>query len=166
MIRPLAFLCIGIFATWQIAGADHGQKRFGLMQPATALRQPEPAATPDPAPVQRVVFVPAQPVIQSVAAVNVAAAVPATPAVPNQSIAQTVAALPEPTIAGGRLSTVTGRGANVRFGPGTTFAVLDSLLAGDQVLVVDETTPTAGWSKIRIEGDGVEGYVASRLLSQ
>ena len=150
MIRLLAMLGIGLFATWQIAGADHGQKRYGLMAAVIP-----PVAQDATAAVKRVVFVPAQPVMQP-AVVAVVAAQPAAPLV----------ILPDPTIPGGKLFTVAGRGANVRQGPGTTFAILDSLAAGDQVLVMDEATPTAGWSKIRIEGDGVEGYVASRLLTQ
>ena len=152
MIRLLAMLGIGLFATWQIAGADHGQQRYGLM---AAANPPVVQDAPAPATVKRVVFVPAQPVMQP-AVVAVVAAQPAAPLV----------ILPDPTIPGGKLFTVAGRGANVRQGPGTTFAILDSLAAGDQVLVVDEATPTAGWSKIRIEGDGVEGYVASRLLTR
>ena len=160
MIRLLVFLFIGLFATWQIAGADHGQKRHGLMQAALPVRQTIPDAAP-----ARVVFVPAQPVMQPIAAVTLAPPPDPAPST-DLAVAQPVPALPEPNIPGGKLFIVAGQGANVRRGPGTTFAVLDSLLAGDQVLVVEEPKPTPGWSKIRIEGDGVAGYVATRLLSR
>ena len=39
-----------------------------------------------------------------------------------------------------------------------------SLTKGEQVLVVQDENPVEGWSKVRLEGDGIEGYVATRLL--
>jgi hypothetical protein len=43
---------------------------------------------------------------------------------------------------------------------------LGSLPQGEQVLVVIEDMPVDGWSRVRLEGDGVEGYIATRLLSE
>ena len=55
--------------------------------------------------------------------------------------------------------------ANVRDGPGKGFSVLGRLTKGEQVLVVLEDNPAEGWSKVRLEGDGIEGYIATRLLT-
>ena len=54
---------------------------------------------------------------------------------------------------------------NVREGPGKSFAVLDTLKQGEALTVVSAEGGEAGWSLIRIEGDGIEGYVATRLLT-
>ena len=58
------------------------------------------------------------------------------------------------------------KSVNVRAGPGKDFSVVDRLVRGESVLVVVQGEGPDGWSLIRIEGDGVEGYVASRLLTE
>ena len=153
MIRLVLLLCAGLYFALLALGEDRGQKRYGLMMadqqaalPAAATAAPEPV--PEQPVAEPVVFIPAQTVM----------ATPAleTPAPP----------LPEPEVAGGLLFTVAANGANVREGPGTVFAVLGSLAQGEQVLVLAEENPIEGWSRVRLEGDGVEGYIATRLLSQ
>ena len=163
MIRLFGLLFIGIFATLLIAGQDHGQKRYGLML-ADKQAVEVVAALPETTNVTDVkaVFIPAQPVMQPV---RIVAAVAPPQPVPMPLAAQPEPALPAPEIPGGQLFTVAAKGAKVRQGPATTFAVLDSLTGGEQVLVVDEDSPTDGWSKVRLEGDGVEGYIATRLLT-
>ncbi len=161
MIRLFGLLFIGIFATLMTLGEDHGQKRYGLMladkQAAEVAAAPR-AETADLTEVTAV-FIPARPILQPVQiAARIAASEPVAVAAPQIQ--------PSPEIPGGKLFTVAARGANVRQGPGTTFAVLDSLISGEQVLVVVEDAPTNGWSKVRLEGDGVEGYIATRLLTQ
>ena len=76
------------------------------------------------------------------------------------------AALPAPDIPNGILYTVNANQANVRDGPGRSFAVTDTVTHGEEVLVLYEAQPIEGWSLIRIEGDGVEGYVSTKLLSR
>ena len=152
MIRLMLLLGVGLYLTLMVLGQDNGQKRYGLMGVAEQPAQPEAAPTPSEA----VVFIPAQTVMKPpVVAAPVVAEVAAPVAEP----------LPEPQVDGGRLLTVSARAANVRMGPGTTFDVVGSLTQGEQVLVVDDETPIEGWSRVRLEGDGVEGYVATRLLS-
>lgn len=51
---------------------------------------------------------------------------------------------------------------NVRSGPSTGHGVLDRLTRGEEVLVLSDNG--AGWLQIRIEGDGVEGWVSRKLL--
>jgi len=116
---------------------------------------PKPTVQAEPE-AQPVVFIPAQPVVK-----------PVVKPVVVQPPVQTVSAdLPQPEVSGGTLYSVTATQANVRLGPGTGFDVVDSLAKGEQVLVVADEAPVEGWSKIRIEGDGIEGYVATRLLVQ
>lgn len=51
---------------------------------------------------------------------------------------------------------------NVRSGPSTGNPVIDSIERGEEVLVISDSS--ARWVRIRIEGDGVEGWVARSLL--
>ena len=60
------------------------------------------------------------------------------------------------------LRVVTASAVNVRSGPSTSFAVLDRVVNGEITEVIE--VAEAGWVKIRIEGDGVEGYMAARFL--
>ena len=65
------------------------------------------------------------------------------------------------TVAGGTLWEVNSSSANVRSGPSTSEGVIDRIGRGEQVLVIAESN---GWVKIRIEGDGVDGWVSKKLL--
>jgi uncharacterized protein YgiM (DUF1202 family) len=51
---------------------------------------------------------------------------------------------------------------NVRSGPSADTDSLTKLDRGEAVLVLPSGTP--GWSMIRIEGAGLEGYIATRFL--
>jgi hypothetical protein len=155
MIRLVLLLCAGMYFALVTLGEDRGQKRYGLMLADQQVALPA-AETADVV-TDQAVFIPAQTVMAAPAA-EPAAAAPAP-----QTAAET---LPEPDVAGGLLFTVAANGANVREGPGTVFAVLGSLGQGEQVLVLAEETPIEGWSRVRLEGDGIEGYIATRLLSQ
>ncbi|MGC8204072.1 SH3 domain-containing protein [Aliiroseovarius sp. PTFE2010] len=57
---------------------------------------------------------------------------------------------------------VSGSRVNVRAGPSTQFGVVGQVIRGDLAMVVEETSN--GWARIRIEGDGVEGYMSTRFL--
>lgn len=128
-----------------IGGQDRGQQRFGLMaQPKTTqvvMAQPEPEALATPQ-VQPVSFAPKLPLM--------------TPQQPTS----------ESDEAAGKILYVAAASANVREGPGKTHAVLGRLRRGEAVLLVAGGQQTEGWSLIRIEGDGIEGYVASGLLRE
>lgn len=58
---------------------------------------------------------------------------------------------------------VAGNSLNVRSGPSTNDAVVGKLTRGEATLVVWREGPD--WARIRIEGDGIEGYVAMRFLT-
>jgi hypothetical protein len=59
---------------------------------------------------------------------------------------------------------VIGSSVNVREGPSTEAAVLGKLVRGEEVLVI--RAEANGWARVRIEGDGIEGFVATRFLSE
>jgi hypothetical protein len=154
MIRLILLLCVGMYLSLMVLGEDHGQKRYGLMM-ADQLPQVAEPTQPAAPEADKVVFIPAQTTMEP-------APVATSPV--TTVVADTTQPLPDPVIPGGKLFTVASLQANVREGPGKTFGVLSSLTKGEQVLVVEEVSPTDGWSKVRLEGDGVEGYIATRLL--
>lgn len=53
---------------------------------------------------------------------------------------------------------------NVRSGPSTSDSVVGRLEQFEIVSVLEETAD--GWARIRIEGDGIEGWVAARFLTE
>ena len=59
---------------------------------------------------------------------------------------------------------VSGSRVNMRSGPGTDYAVLDTLPGGTaaEVIEVDAT----GWARIRIQDTGTIGWMAERLLTE
>ena len=65
--------------------------------------------------------------------------------------------------AAGDIWYVTAKSVNVRQGPSTDTSVVEKLTRGEAVSVsFDEGSE---WARVTIQGDGVEGYVALRLLS-
>ncbi len=70
---------------------------------------------------------------------------------------------PDETLqAGGEVRWVDASALNVRAGPSTNASVLTSLARSELVLVISEQAD--GWALVRVEGDGTEGWVASRFL--
>lgn len=55
-------------------------------------------------------------------------------------------------------------GANVRGGPSTGFEVVGRVVQGEEVEVVENGGN--GWVRIRIQGDGIDGWMAERLLAR
>lgn len=70
---------------------------------------------------------------------------------------------PTETPPGADVMTVTAQSLNVRSGPSTNNAVIGKLTQYENVSLVQETAD--GWALIRIEGDGIEGWVARRFLT-
>lgn len=178
MLRLTFLLCAGLYATLLIGGADRGQKRMGLVEAEqeaallaeqqsaallqtelvsneTAVRAPEPQA----ARVISVAFSSNDPVI-SPAALSARPEETVTPA----------AAAPVPVVeavfaedSAAEVMFVTGRSVNVRFGPSTGEDVIARLTRGEAVTIVERQDN--GWARIRIEGDGVEGFMSLDFLS-
>ena len=84
------------------------------------------------------------------------------PAPPRATVAEPVAPPAPPADATPRLQYVVADTVNVRAGPSAKTESLTKLDRGEAVQVLPSDTP--GWSMIQLEGDGVEGYVATRFL--
>jgi uncharacterized protein YgiM (DUF1202 family) len=168
MLRLLLLLFAGIFVTLQIGGEDRGQKRFGLLQAekeaamiASATAEPAPAAPAEP--VTRIAHDRSDlPQADGVKVVPVVFATPGplvSPVVPKtQSPAEKTAAAPE-----GEVMYVVGRSVNVRSGPSTRNAVVGKLTRGEAVTVVSREN--GRWARIRVEGDGIDGYMSADFLT-
>lgn len=161
MIRLVLVLCVGLFAALKIGGEDRGQLRFGLSaqvaQPALKEALPEPVA------VAEIEKIAPAPKAATPEVIN-AAFVPDAPVMSEPRVAEATAT-PEPEITG-RVMYVSVNALNVRAGPGTDYSVMDRLKRGDEVLVVAIDDSPDSWAMIRVEGDGIEGYVSAALLSE
>ena len=143
MIRMTLVLCVGLFVAMLIGGADRGQQRFGLVElpKSTAVVRAAPAVEDQPD-----------------LTAEVAAFAPAAPLIAAPAVQVVTANL--------GVKVIGSKSANVRSGPGKDFNVISKLSRGESVTLVSQTDGPDGWSLIRIEGDGVEGYIANRLLAE
>lgn len=172
MIRLLGLLGVAMFLTLLIGGQDRGQTRLGLSQaplmPPLPPRNPEKtveasAALADLVPVAAPAPARADPQAP-VATPDLAVAAAPAPAAPTFTLsnieeADIAATAVEPT----KILYVAATSINVRQGPSTEDKVLDRLRRYEAVSLVKEAGD--GWVQIRIEGDGIEGFVASRFLT-
>jgi uncharacterized protein YgiM (DUF1202 family) len=147
MFRMLLLLSATMFATMLIGGEDRGQLRQGLMDAPVPAR-PEATRTP---PEPSVIPVSLPPKAAPIKPLIVAAA-PVAP--PDVVKAPEPAPLP--------IAFVNTRSLNVREGPTTNDTVIGRLSEGEAVTVVYEQD---GWMRIKLEGDGLEGFVAARLMT-
>ena len=190
MLRLTILLCSGLFLVMLLGGRDFGQLRPGLAL-AEVEAKAVPVATdvpvvetvalesdsaPSPVAVDGVVqapvaiLVPIVPEAEVVPVAEVADVAPVTAELENTVFTlsnyadpapETVAA-PTP-VAQGEIWYVAGNSLNVRAGPSTDDAVVGKLSRGEAMLVV--AREGADWAQIRIEGDGIDGYVAMRFLT-
>jgi hypothetical protein len=190
MLRLTLLLCAVMFGALLIAGEDRGQLRPGLAKAAEEGRYP----APEPAVVATAEVEPAAPAPASEPAAKprrevVAASYtpekpeteePARPTVVADRVFtlstlqtrvedETAAADPSaeaPAVAEGEgtIWYVVADSVNVRSGPSTDTDVVGKLSSGEATLVVWQENDE--WARIVIQGDGVEGFVATRFLSQ
>lgn len=181
MLRLTVLLCAGMFIALLIGGEDRGQLRPGL-----ALAKAEGRLNLNPAPEPEVLPVVAVQPAPEIATQRTQVLKPAEPrpvvepAAARRTVAQpvftlsglTADPLPEPevdtvatppTLAEGQVWYVTAKSVNVRQGPSTEAAVLGKLGQGEAATVMWQEGDD--WARIIIEGDGLEGYVATRFLS-
>ena len=181
MIRLVVLLGVGVFLTMLIGGRDGGPQRLGLtgayppLVPVSARVAPPAAdsaavievAPPAPIAVTRASFSPAQdaPLPDGLTLALPLMEEPATGGVQTgDGLFSDTTAPADPTrTASLPVHYIIGSQVNVRESPSAKAPVLEKLLRGEAVTVLASDTP--GWSLIRIEGDGLEGYVASRYLS-
>jgi hypothetical protein len=169
MFKLVALLATCMFLTLLIGGEDKGQMRQGLIGVDPEIR-PAPrkvaaapkAGAPD---VKLANFAPAtlqRPVPNTGRSAPIAGAFVKMQAAPP--IIQDPPSL-DPTPAPEALTVmyVSSTAVNVRGGPSTDYGVVGRLTRDEAVTVV--TPATNGWVQIRIEGDGIDGYIAARLLT-
>ena len=186
MLRLTFLLCSSLFLVMLLGGRDFGQLRPGLVQaeagadalPATAdVPAVETVALASDAPETPVVvhaIVP-DPVIVKAPVVAVALDAEVAPApvpVEPESTVFTLSNYADPApeagvapeqAAEGEIWYVAGNSLNVRAGPSTDDAIVGKLSRGEAMLMVSRDG--GDWAQVRIEGDGIEGYVATRFLT-
>lgn len=158
MFRYLIFFGAAFYMALLIGGEDRGQQRFGLQGAYDVAVIPALPAPDDPDPVA-------------------IAAAPSPPAdtlrilpAPDSAVIQPASltnSAPEPSFNNFNNPTVTLRyitadAANVRDAGSRTGSVIGRLERGEIVQLIEET---GDWVHIRIEGDGIDGFVHRRLVS-
>lgn len=179
MLRLLILLGATMYGVLLIAGEDQGQQRAGLRDVPDAAPLPPLADTDvadvvadDPAATVTLASLPHQPIrvlpapplpAPSLAAANAAADIPD---LPTGSIAPVPVAATDATDAipaNTQLRWVTANSANVRKAPSRNSSVTGRVERGEALLVL--WTEDNGWARIRVEGDGVDGFVHQSLLA-
>ena len=156
MFRYLVFFGCSFYLALLIGGEDRGQQRMGLqgaydvaIAPALPTPEPEPEtqiAAAAPTDTLRILPAPERAVIQPASLTD-------TPPEP------TFNDFNNPTVT---LRYITADAANVRDAASRNGSVIGRLERGEIVQLVEEN---GDWIHIRIEGDGVDGFVHRRLLS-
>jgi hypothetical protein len=168
LIALLALLAMGFYGFVTLGTAPGPVVRADRPAPAPAPTGGE-VARADEAPVARglppavrrladqPVTGPMQPVILQEAAIDPAAVQP------MQALRSATAAAVSPGAAG-TIRRVTANSVNVRGGPSTQNPVVGRLTRGEEVEVL--ATDPSGWVQVRVQGDGIEGWVSARLLGR
>ena len=186
MLRMTFLLCSSLFLVMLLGGRDFGQLRPGLAQveagadalPVTAeVPAVETVALASDAPETPVVvhaIVPDPVIVKApvVAVVLDAEVAPAPVPVEPENTVFTLSDYADPApeagvapeqAAEGEIWYVAGNSLNVRAGPSTDDAIVGKLSRGEAMLMVSRDG--GDWAQVRIEGDGIEGYVATRFLT-
>ncbi len=169
MLRLLIILGAGLYSVMLIGGEDTGQLRAGLRDmPASetttqatlaaavapAVQAPEPAAT------VTLASLPAQPI-------RVLPPPPRSEAPKKDLVAAAAETASDETaqdpLANTTLAWVTANRANVRQAPSRQASVSGRVERGDALLVLWKEP--SGWVRVRVEGDGVDGFVHESLLT-
>jgi uncharacterized protein YgiM (DUF1202 family) len=187
MLKLTLTLCAALFLVMLIGGEDRGQTRPGLAGGIQQAESAAPVAAPQTETAAAEIVVaapaaPAAPAVQDQAPAAIPVVVEAQPAAAppvegatnpvfslanfSEDAAITPPTAPSPAADGadGAIALVDARSVNVRSGPGTDFDVLSRLTRGEAVTVIGDAGN--GWSLIRMEGDGLEGYVSAEYLAR
>jgi hypothetical protein len=167
MFKLLSLLAAGMFLTFLIGGKDYGQMRQGLvgvvqvpadrpvLRTAKAVVEPAPAVT-------LANFTPVQVQQPARASSTIAGAFVVEPQEGAAVQVQTAAA---PIVQDAApIMYINSRSVNVRQGPSTDYEVVGRLVRAEAVSII--APEQDGWVRIAIEGDGLEGFIAARLLSE
>ncbi|KEO53969.1 SH3 domain-containing protein [Thioclava pacifica] len=154
----------GIYAVMAIGGRDLPTDEVQMAQAAPAPQEQVAQAAIDPLydPTKIIAPSTSAPVVEKAALitrVTPKARMPGPALKPSPEYRTRESA---PEIAGGTLWKVSANSLNVRSGPSTGNSAVDRIRRGEQVLVVAEKN---GWAHVKIEGDGIDGWVAKRYLT-
>jgi len=83
---------------------------------------------------------------------------------PDAALPPSVAEEIETALSQSQVWYVNGEVVNVREGPGTSFQVVGKVVFGEATEILSD--PEDDWVRIRIQGDGIEGYMARRFLQE
>jgi len=174
MFKLVSLLAGGMFLTLLIGGEDKGQTRQGLIGVTVMPAQERPvvraaAVTPKPAPKAAATLANFSPVTVQAPPPVIAAGKPSVIAgkfvIVGQEKAEAVAeAVAETDTNRSPVMYVSSNSVNVRQGPSTDYEVVGRLSRAEAVTVVSQEQD--GWVRIAIEGDGLEGFIAARLLTE
>lgn len=166
----LGLLGLGLFGVIGLGGAPQNAPRAvaaDVARPAdtgaeVSRATDAPGARGLPPAVRRLadqpVTGPARPVILQEAAIDPDAVQP------MQALRAAAAAASVARDGTATLRRVTANSVNVRGGPSTQNPVVGRLTRGEEVEVL--ATDPSGWVQVRVQGDGVEGWVSERLLGR
>ncbi len=177
MVKWLVGLGLFLYAILWFGGEDRGQMRAGLRDaPAetvakAAVVEQVIVDTPAPAPEQSVTLANATELVPMLPRQPVAVLPPPEPtlgiaALSNDATTLTLTPDATPTIDAAEAPTlrwVAVERANVRTEASKTSAVTARIDQGEAVAVL--WTDPSGWARIRIEGDGVDGFIHESLLT-
>lgn len=161
MFKYLLFFSAAFYLTLLIAGQDNGQQRMGLLGAYDIVLAPPPE-TATSAPKETITAAAPQPPADTL---RILPAQDDAPSVQPASL--TAEPAPEPTFNDFNnptlsLRTITAEAANVRDAASRNGNVIGRLENGEIVQVLE----TSGdWVHVRIEGDGIDGFVHRRLIS-
>ena len=168
MLKWLLGLGLFLYAALMIAGDDNGQQRAGLRAPPAEAMQTVVVTPPsDDTPVTRAAvaeLVPMMPLPQERVAQEPAPS--AEDAAAEDALVQAMLAQPDAPLAmgdGQTLRWIAVQRANVRADARKSAPVTARLEQGEAVAVL--WTDPSGWARVRIEGDGIDGYVHESLLT-
>lgn len=152
MFKLVSLLAAGMFVILLIGGEDNGQTRQGLADAEQVAAKVAPELTPAAAVLAN--FTPVK--VQTQRSAPIAGTF-VTNAVAEVAVETPVEAGTPPVMY------VSGKSVNVRGGPSTDYEVVGRLSHAEAVTVV--SAEQDGWVQIRIEGDGIDGFIAARLLT-
>lgn len=169
MFKLLSLLATGMFLIFLIGGKDYGQMRQGLVGVAQdpvdrpVVRQAKAApVVANTAPATDVTLANFAPVkVQKT--VKASSIIAGAFVVEPQKLAAVEAAAAPVVQDAAAIMYINSRSVNVRQGPSTDYEVVGRLVRAEAVSVI--APEEDGWVRIAIEGDGLEGFIAARLLS-
>ncbi|OYU18064.1 MAG: hypothetical protein CFE34_12505 [Rhodobacteraceae bacterium PARR1] len=167
MLKWLLALGLFLYASLMIGGTDNGQLRAGLRDLPAAPAEVASASPPPEETVLRSTVAELVPMMPAPPPLRVLPAPPKRQAeAPAAQDGLVQAALEQPAdtaAAGETIRWVAVERANVRADASKSATVTGRIERGEAVTVL--WTEPSGWARVRIEGDGVDGFVHESLLT-